>query len=450
MLASTVLQTHPTPRKVFTGYALGGAAFVLFLVCCEYVLHRVNDPSSLPTSGLRFVSWVARRSLRKPFAPVLVVVHVVGHWVNRVGAFHAGTPDVGTTLGGVLWEQDQPPVSEDRPRDVFVDLEDRISLHSVPYKRAIVLGSPFIVLGLWVAGRIVSRRPVLVAEGLPVGEIVAVFMGLSVIFFRTIFVFDDRLFDMITDIRPAFEASDEEFYAFFGRMAKRLYEPLPTSPAPDDQYVVVHPPTATLMTAAAALIFYGNARANPGSPVHKPVLLYAYNVFLTFLGLFAIVIFLWVTSVMFVYMSYKVREMDVTIDPARTHNNLGLRPYGQFVLTITGYILLTLALGGFALVTSFSQFILGLFVLNLIGIPFWFVSTQYGLHRSIVEAKQDFAVSTAGDASLEAAESGFAISESVDRITEWPVNVSTFIEVAIYAIASTGPAVAARVVPELL
>lgn len=280
--------------------------------------------------------------------------------------------------------------------------------------------------------------------------VIWVFAGLSAIFFNTIFTFDRRLFEAIEDIRPAFDTDDEEFYRFFGHLVERLYEPLPSAPSPEGRRS--HWPRDLFLAATVAVVF---GLQFVGNPPGGPVPIRAFLILLTFFGIFAIGVFLWILLVMFVFMTVGVSDMPIHVTPTSQYDNLGLEPYSKFVVAITVRVFLTLALGGFAIITERSPFIVSLVVLNTTVIFLWFVGTQYGLHVSILRSKKnsgpwvkpwhsatldDGAIRNSDSDSLLVSNNLFETRRQIRRLPNWPVNFTSVLTVVSSAGISLLPA----------
>lgn len=280
--------------------------------------------------------------------------------------------------------------------------------------------------------------------------IIWVFAPLSAIFFDTIFTFDRRLFVAIEEIRPAFDVDDETFYGFFGHLVERLYEPLPSAPSPEGRRV--HRPRDLLLVGTVTVVFGLQFVGNPPS---GPLPIQAFLILLTFFGVFAIAVFLWILFVMFVFMTVGVADMPIHVTPTSRYDNLGLEPYSKFVVAITVRVFLTLALGGVAAMANQSPFIVSLVILNTTIILLWFVGTQYGLHVSILRSKKAYSpwVKPWHSATLEEgptrsreanslpiSESLFETRRQVQRLPNWPVDFTSVLTVASSAGLSLIPA----------
>lgn len=273
-----------------------------------------------------------------------------------------------------------------------------------------------------------------------------IFAGLGVIFFNTVFLLDARLFETIGRIESAFDEPRETFYATFGEMARRLYEPLPTNSPGGAGF---HPPWILLLVVV--LVVGVGVQFLQGSPRGKPPFVQSYFIFLTFMGLFAIGVLLWVFSVVFVYSTRNVPTLSVNIPPTSEWGNLGFAPYGAFVTAITFRITLTLALGLVAIATIDSfPFIVGLAVFNLGTILVWFFGAQWGIHRAIVTSKREHLRTLEiererdGSSSMNAANEIYTLRRNIKDLPEWPVNFSSVLTVVGSWIASVVPALLVR------
>jgi hypothetical protein len=136
----------------------------------------------------------------------------------------------------------------------------------------------------------------------------------------------------------------------------------------------------------AILIIAGIGRP----PLDQPVLLQIYMLCITLVGLYGLVAIAWTASVIFVFMSIGVTSLSIQIILTRSSDNLGLQPYGSFIVAITVRIFVALTIGGLATITVPSPFIMSIFAFVSVTMIIWFIGTQYGLHRLIMDAKQRF------------------------------------------------------------
>lgn len=373
---------------------------------------------------------------------------------RRVGGYLDGLREKygGTNFMRVLsWPRQESITSESE----FEAFREKRSLLGDPeptiYPTLLTVTAPLFV---FVVGGILSYQfgtPEYNLETFLTDPIVWVFAALSAIFFDTIFTFDRRLFEAIEAIRPAFDTDDERFYEFFGHLVERLYEPLPAAQSPEGRRV--HGPRELLLVGTVAVVFGLQFVGNPPS---GPVPIRAFLILLTFFGIFAIAVFLWILVVMFVFMTVGVSDMPIHVTPTSRYDNLGLEPYSDFVVAITVRIFLTLALGGFAIVTKRSPFIVWLVVFITPGVVFlWFVGTQYGLHVSILRSKKAHspwvkswhsATLTEGPTrswdsdALDVSDRLFETRRQIRRLPDWPVDFTNGLKVVGSAGASLLPA----------
>lgn len=318
------------------------------------------------------------------------------------------------------------------------------------YPRLLTLAAPVFVFVVGGALSYLFGTPEYNLQTFLGDPIVYVFAGLSAIFFDTIFTFDRRLFEAIEDVRPAFDVDDGEFYGFFGHLVERLYEPLPSAPNPEDQRF--HWPRELYLVATLLGVF---GLQFVGNPPGGPAPVRAFMILLTFFGIFGIGVFLWILLVMFVFMTVGVTDLPIHVTPTSPYDNLGLEPYSKFVVAITVRIFLTLALGGVAIFTVGSPFIVSLVVLNTTVIFLWFVGTQYGLHVSILQSKRDYSpwVKPGHSATLDegptrkwdsdsirVSNSLFETRRQIRQLPNWPVNFTSVLTVVSSAGISLLPA----------
>lgn len=377
----------------------------------------------------------------------------IGNTFRSVVKFFSGICSKygGTNVMRLLsWPQQDPIMTKSefdelrRKRSLFGDRRPTI------YPTLLTVAAPVFVFAVGGALSYGFGTPEYNLETFLTDPIIWVFASLSAIFFDTIFTFDRRLFEAIEDIRPAFDADDKEFYGFFGHLVERLYEPLPSAPRPEGRRI--HWPRELLLGGTVAVVlglqFVGNP---PGGPV--PVR--AFLILLTFFGIFAIAVFFWILLVMFVFMTVGVTDMPIHVTPTSRYDNLGLEPYSSFVVAITVRVFLTLALGGFAIITKRSPFIVSLVVLNTTVIFLWFVGTQYGLHVSILRSKKAYSpwvkpwhsatlkpgpTRSRESESLVVSDSLFETRRQIRRLPNWPVDFTSVLTVVSSAGVSLIPA----------
>lgn len=248
-------------------------------------------------------------------------------------------------------------------------------------KWAIVVGFPagMYLLGLAIAFATGWGREYLLDPVPPV------FALATLLFLEGVWTFDRDLFETVTSIEDAFDEPSERFYGFFGELVERLYEPWPTGRAVS----LTHPTRLAYLGALGYVVLLAvTGIGNP--PSNRPWPNIAFFWLMTVVGLIEVVALLWAVAVMFAYMARHVRRLEVALDPLREPENLGLQPYGTFVVSITSRIFLVLAVGGFGVLTTPSAFTVTLFVGGVVVFLVWFVSTQYGLHVAIVRAKERY------------------------------------------------------------
>lgn len=281
----------------------------------------------------------------------------------------------------------KPDLSDGSSEAEFDELERQVSVrhalagHSIRFSH-VVVGVPVGVylLGLGIAFATGWGRSYL-ADPVPPVFAIATFL-----FLEGVRTFDRRFFDMIRDIESAFAEPPERFYGFFSALAERLYEPWPTAERP---VAWTHPTRLVYLGLLGYVVLLAvTGIGNP--PANRPWPNIAFFWGMTVVGLAEAVVLLWTVYVMFAYMAIHVTELDIALDPLRASENLGLEPYGTFVVSITSRIFVVLAVGGFALFTNPSAFTVTLFIGGIVLFVAWFVSTQYGLHVAILESKDRY------------------------------------------------------------
>lgn len=243
--------------------------------------------------------------------------------------------------------------------------------------------------------------------------------------------FDQEFFGMWLDIEEAFDESEARFYRFGASLAERLYEPWPTSPTPTSW---LHP-TRLLYVALAGYVVLLAVTGIGAPPANRPVANIAFFWLMTFIGIGEAVVLLWTISVTFVFMAIYAQDLNIKLDPLRGPENLGLQPYGSFVVSITIRLFLVLAVGGFSLFATPSAFVTTLFIGGLCVFLVWFVGTQYGLHQAISRAKDnhrekvrgmhsDYDIDAQSNPDIEQVRNARLATEyanQLDRLPSWPV-----------------------------
>lgn len=332
------------------------------------------------------------------------------------------------------WDEDASSVLDEYeggPKAAFRAFGEDVSIVSAVEKRAnpwvVIFGLPLVIylLGLGIAFATGWGQEYLDD---PVPPVFAITMFQ---FLEGARKFDREFFEMLQDIEGAFDESEARFYGFCGSLAQRLYEPWPTSPTPTSW---LHP-TRLLYVGLAGYVVLLAVTGIGAPPANRPVANIAFFWLMTFVGIGEVVAVLWTISVMFVFMAIYATNLDIRLDPLRGSENLGLQPYGSFVVGITIRLFLVLAVGGFALFTTPSAFVTTLFVGGLCVFVIWFVGTQYGLHRAITRAKDehrekvrglqsDYDIEGQSDPDIEQVRNARLATEyanHLDNLPSWPV-----------------------------
>jgi len=270
-----------------------------------------------------------------------------------------------------------------------------------------------------------------------------VFSTVAFISLKTWFLLDARLFTVIEDIKRAFRTTDphqKEYYRLFGELVERLYEPFPFAAHPDESWI--HWPTFLLTLCGSSYLIFLYISGLGNTPSQWPEAMQWHFILLSIVGIYVISLMVWIVVVMAVFMTFEIQELEMNIVLTRRQNNLGLESYSSLIVTIAVRMFLALAVGGFALVTVPSPFILSVFLLGSLLIIAWFVGTQYGLHRLIVTGKQQFvelleqshpairdSEAVLNDkTSREEIESAILKMEQINELPDWPVTVQGVIK----------------------
>ncbi|MEF8915514.1 hypothetical protein [Natronomonas sp.] len=332
------------------------------------------------------------------------------------------------------WDEDETAVLDEyegSPREAFEAFGEEVSIVGALEARvnpwAVIFGLPIAIylLGLTIAFATGWGREYL-NDAVPPVFAITMFQ-----FLEGARKFDQEFFEMLQDVEEAFDETEARFYGFCGSLAERLYEPWPTAPTPTSW---LHP-TRLLYVVLAGYVVLLAVTGIGSPPANRPVANIVFFWMMTFVGIGEAVVLLWTISVTFVFMAIYAQDLDIKLDPLRGPENLGLRPYGSFVVSITIRLFLVLAVGGFSLFTTPSAFVTTLFVGGLCVFGIWFVGTQYGLHRSISRAKDrhrekvramhsDYDIEAKSDPDIEQVRNARLATEyanQLDSLPSWPV-----------------------------
>lgn len=332
------------------------------------------------------------------------------------------------------WDEDASSVldeHEDGPKKAFQEFGKDVSIVGAVEKRVnpwvVIFGLPisFYLLGLGIAFA-TGWGVEYLNDAVPPVFAITMFQ-----FLEGARKFDQEFFETFQNIEGAFDETENRFYGFCGSLAKRLYEPWPTATTPASW---MHP-TRLLYVGLAGYVVLLAVTGIGAPPANRPVANIAFFWLMTFVGIGEVVVVLWTISVMFVFMAYYAQDLDIRLDPLRGSENLGLQPYGSFVVGITIRLFLVLAVGGFSLFATASAFVATLFVGGLCLFIIWFVGTQYGLHKSISSAKDehreqvramqsDYDIEAKSDPDIEQVRNARLATEytnHLDNLPSWPV-----------------------------
>jgi len=346
-----------------------------------------------------------------------------------------------------LGKSPEPTVEEDGdPAAAFERFGRRVSITAAVSERTnpwlLIVGLP---LGTYLSGFAVAAASGWGGEYLtdPVPPVFAVTLFQ---FLEALRKFEREFFPMVRRIRTAFDEPPERFYGFFRALAGRLYEPWPTSHAP----VAWSHPTRLLYAGLLGYVALLAATGIGNPPHDRPLPVAAFYWLMTAVGVGEVVVLAWTILVTFVFMGVRAADLRIAIDPLRGHENLGLRPYGAFVVSIASRLFVALAAGGFALLTAPSPFATTLFVGGVLVFVAWFAGTQYGLHRSILRAKQrhrervrelyeNHAPDAVEDPDIEHVRNACDAAEyarQLDRLPDWPVTWRSALQVVATVVVS--------------
>jgi hypothetical protein len=278
--------------------------------------------------------------------------------------------------------------------------------------------------------------------------------------FATLFI-DTRFPRVVEQIRPSFDVDDETYYGFFGRFFERLYHLSFFSPLARGPNGRSHRPTfwvslgATYVGWAVAL----GVVLPTDLPAALPVRLLAVGYFLFVVGFATMTLF---TATAFVaitglYLAVRITDFTIQLNPMLEDEHYGLEPFGRFLFhTLFIGLAMVATAGGVGLVTRNPV----LWLFTVLGTPLvlvWFVGSQYGIHRAIVNTKRarlrrlheryaeqmdrTFLNSTPEpdiDA-ISRSESFVRIKDHIRELPNWPTDTRTVYHVVTTALVSNIP-----------
>lgn len=262
----------------------------------------------------------------------------------------------------------------------------------------------------------------------------------------SIYVFESDFTDVVISIRDVFEMTDSMYYSFFGKMVGVMYIVSPFKHDSTDRRVLIFNRMAfvllaTLNIATIYSVGIDSVTINLGIPA------VIYLLCLLLIGVVHIIgsyFLFWAAAVFIYFLGYRIKEFDIRLDATKAPENLGLEPYGTFVIKLLSLPFLALIITGW---TGFIQPNILVYLLTICGsvlIPLAFVGSQYGLHTAIQRAKEerlrDLRESYAEDIdvhfssksldfdSIDNSEarinSMLSVKNEIENLPEWPANIN--------------------------
>lgn len=241
-------------------------------------------------------------------------------------------------------------------------------------------------------------------------------------------------------MRPTFDASNEEFYRFVGRVAERVYEPTTGALRPAGRYV--HWPVAVASLAGIALATRHRTMRNlTGLPIGDypdAVGLYfaALMVVATLVGVYVF----WIIAIGVVFIGWRTTTFTLRLDVVSTKPYFGLREFMRAVFRASLAYLLVLTVTGYLVITEWNGTQLLMFFVMSLAPLVGVTAIQYGIHRAVKRTKLDllgqlreeyeddfetwFSTRTPPPSRYVARRNGPLVSAvaGIRALPEWPVN----------------------------
>lgn len=202
---------------------------------------------------------------------------------------------------------------------------------------------------------------------------------------------DKHLLKTMLKIRSAFATEDNEYYRFVGRFLQRLYEPSPFAGRGEGIRIHLGSMSSYGLTFALLLLLVTQLpeqlivleRSAPSAALQ------AYVILTIALLSFGLSHGFWITGCLVWFMGHRAAKLPIRLSAVRSIDNLGLEPYGKFILhgALIGF--LGLIVTGLGYLLSPHPLLMAVTILGSILFIGWYIGAQYGLHRSMVQAKKD-------------------------------------------------------------
>ena len=351
-------------------------------------------------------------------------------------------------------EHPEPVGSEKDLRDYYRRVSSRKNLKRLGISPWFVVGG--VPLAMFVSGLILNHTGS--------DHALVSFPALAVIWvdmFILLFLMfwgEKRLLDTLTEIRPAFAFKDREYYRFVGRFLQRLYEPSPFADRDDEIRFHLMSVTTYCLTFMLLLVL---ATRLPEQLVvvdgsGPSIALQAYVVLTIAFVNFGLCQGFWTTGCLVWFMGIRAIDKPIRISAARSVDNLGLRPYGEFILHAALIGFSGILVSGLGYLASPHPLLMVVTVLGSVLLIAWYIGAQYGLHKSMVQAKRerlkqlnetyvnfaDHCFDTTAETSAEfinETRSLLDLKREIEKLPTWPGKTVEFAQIASAAVVSHIP-----------
>lgn len=270
---------------------------------------------------------------------------------------------------------------------------------------------------------------------------------------------EKRLLETLIEIRPAFTLDNQEYYQFIGQFLQRLYEPSPF--ASHDRGIRIHLASLITYCLTFVLLLLLSTQLPEQLVVVEgfgpSIALQAYVVATIALVNFGLCHGFWTTGCLVWFMGIRAKELPIRLNAARSIDNLGLRPYGKFILYAALIGFSGLLVTGLGYLITPHPLLMAVTILGSVLFIGWYIGAQYGLHKSMVRAKKDrinqlnekyvviteqwFSAPTAETRSdlIMEIHSLLGLKREIEELPTWPGKTIEFAQIGSAAIVSNIP-----------
>lgn len=256
---------------------------------------------------------------------------------------------------------------------------------------------------------------------------------------------DGRLCETMCRIRPAFDADNESYFGFQGRLFELLYQEslyAPVFPGPDGRRFRPRWTVALALVSVGLFVLVVGVTQTPDPTLAAGVVLfYSYVLYQVGFAALTIVTLLSLLWVAWLFMGYRVTAFTVVLENLRKPDRPGLEPYGRllFIAPLPGFFAAALT-GVVGLVSSDTILLVTASIATAV-LVFAFVGGQVGLHVAIVRSKKDcltelerqyqaeleqvFHPSTTETPSqaIQDSEAYLSVKQEIETLPEWPTSL---------------------------